>query len=100
MSLIGSELGAEKFMLFEATDLKPVIAEVVAEVMLRLHAEQTAFDGRLAFTESEAAAAIGVPPHSLRDARLRQEIRGSRVGRRIVYSKEELLSFLARNRVR
>ena len=50
--------------------------------------------GRLAYTEAEAASLVGVERHVLRDARLRHEIEASRVGKRIVYTRDELLRFL------
>ena len=38
--------------------------------------------GRLAFTEPEAAALLGVKPHVLRDCRRRGELQGAKVGSR------------------
>lgn len=48
------------------------------------------------FRNAEAAAAIGVRPHVLRDARLRGQIQGRKVGKKTVYARDELLKFLAR----
>ena len=47
--------------------------------------------------EPEAAAMFGMKPYVLRDARLRGEISGSKIGKRIFYSRDELLKLLARN---
>jgi hypothetical protein len=58
-------------------DLKPLVQAVVNEAIAQLRADEAKLNGRLAFTEPEAAALIGVPRHSLRDARLRNEIRAS-----------------------
>lgn len=49
---------------------------------------------RLAYSESEAASLLGVKPHVLRDVRLRGEIRATRVGGRLAYTRDSLLSYL------
>ena len=62
---------------------------------------RTRVDGqidKIAFTEPEAAAILSLRPHVLRDARLRGEISGSRVGKRILYERTELLRFLHQQR--
>ena len=80
---------------FDATDLQPLIEEVVAATLRQLaDVERKLPDGRLGFPESEAAQRMGVAQHVLRDARLRGEINGRRVGKRIVYSRDELLRYL------
>jgi hypothetical protein len=56
--------------------------------------------GRLALTEPEAAQAIGVPRHVLRDARLAGELRGRRVGKRVIYTRQDLLEYLDRQQKR
>ena len=86
-----------KFKL-EAAELRPIVELVVSEVMERVEADRAKLDGRLALTEPEAAALIGVQPHVLGDARRRGEIAGSRVGKRVVYERAQLLAFLQRNR--
>jgi helix-turn-helix protein len=48
----------------------------------------------LALAEPEAAATIDVARHVLRDARLRGEITGSRIGKRIVYARKDVMAFL------
>jgi hypothetical protein len=79
-------------------DLRPLVQMVVTEVIERFEADRTALDGRLAYTEPEAAALIGVQPHVLGDARRRGEIVGARVGKRILYERDQLITFLRRNR--
>ena len=53
---------------------------------------------RIAYYEPEAAQLCGVPSHVLRDARFRGEITGSRLGKRVVYERSELLRFIRGNR--
>lgn len=75
-----------------ADDLRPLVAEVVRQV---IEATATAAsNGKLGYTEAEAAEALGVPRHVLRDCRLRQEIHARKVGKRFVYSAAELRRFL------
>lgn len=49
---------------------------------------------RLAYSEPESASLLGVQPHVLRDARLRGEIIATRVGGRLAYTRDDLLSYL------
>jgi hypothetical protein len=65
--------------------LRKFVAEVV---------EETVSDGRVAYTEREAAALMGVKWYTLRDCRRRGEIEGCRVGSAVVYTKKDLLRFL------
>jgi Helix-turn-helix domain len=76
-----------------ADDLRPIVQAVVAEVLQQRAALESS--DRLGYTEPEAAAALGVAQHRLRDARLRGEIHAKRLGRGYLYSRESLLSFLA-----
>jgi len=55
--------------------------------------------GRLAFNEEEAANLLGVAKHVLREARYDGKVSGSRVGRGVVYQRDELLAFLTRQRI-
>lgn len=77
-------------------ELRPVITAIVAEVLAQTSALG---DARLAFTEPEAAGLLGIKPHALRDARLRQEIRATKIGGRIGYSRDELLAYLSRQQL-
>jgi hypothetical protein len=77
-------------------DLKPLLATFARELLAEIDAD--AERGRLAFTEKQAAEAIGVPSWKLRDCRLRGELRGRLVGRTMVYSRDELQRFLQETR--
>lgn len=79
---------------FDDHDLERLIATVVARVLAEREADAATLGDRLGYTESEAAALLGIKPHVLRDCRLRGKIKGSRVGRRILYSRDELLKML------
>ena len=81
-------------IVLEDTDLRPLIECVVAETVERLAEEKARMGNRLGYPEAEAAALIGVQRHTLRDCRLRGEIEGRLVGKRIVYSRDELIRFM------
>jgi len=83
---------------FDEADLRPLIEQIVCAALAQLQADQGRFGDRIAFTEPEAAALLSLRPHVLRDARLRGEISGARVGKRILYERDELLRFLHRQR--
>ncbi len=85
---------------FDVETLRPVIEQVVAETVAQLGAEQSKFNGRIAYTEPEAAALLGVQAHVLRDLRRMGGIEASRLGKRIVYMRADLIEFLERNRWR
>jgi hypothetical protein len=76
--------------------LEPVIRTIVRAVLDDVQTEREQFNGRLGYTEAEAATLIGVAKHVLRDCRLRGEIHGKPVGRKVVYSRDELARFLER----
>ena len=82
----------------DAEELRPLVEQVAAELAARRASGETDKTGRLAFTEAEAASLLGVQRHVLRDARLRGELAGSRVGRKILYERYELNAYLERNR--
>ncbi len=82
----------------DISDLKPVIREVVHVIWEKLQSREASIGDRLAYTESEAAEALNVKRHVLRDARLRGEITASKIGKRIVYEKSELIRFLVERR--
>ena len=84
---------------FDDSDLRRLAGPIVSETLERLEATRAKVNGQLAFNEAEAAALIGLQRHQLRDARLRGEVRGSKVGKRILYSRCELLKLLERNQV-
>jgi hypothetical protein len=76
--------------------LRPLISEIVAEAVRQLEAARAEIpEGRLAFSEEEAARLLGLQPHVLRDERRRGRIAASSiVGRRIRYTREDLMSYL------
>jgi hypothetical protein len=84
-----------------AEALRPLVAEVVAEVLAHLEADRAHLDdGHLCYSEEEAARLLGLRPHVLRDTRRRGEIVASQiVGRRIRYTRDDLLRYLAERRV-
>ena len=86
-------------LVIDEADLLPVIQRTVAETLRQMESDRAKLNGRLAYPEPEAAALLGVRSHVLRDARLRGEIRGSKVGKRVLYERDELLRFLAGRRV-
>ena len=83
---------------FDATALRPLVHLAVAEALDRMEEERAKLSGRLALTEPEAAALLGVKPHVLRDCRRRGELAGAKVGSKIVYTRADLLDFLERQK--
>ena len=82
----------------DETALRPIVKLAVAEALDRMEAERAKLQGRLAFTEPEAAVLLGVKPHVLRDCRRRGELQGAKVGSKIVYTRADLLDFLDRQK--
>jgi hypothetical protein len=76
---------------FSPEDLRPLISAIVAELAVHL----APMDDRLAAPEPEAARIIGINSHQLRDCRRRGEIKGRKIGKTWVYSREALARFLA-----
>jgi len=70
----------------------------VAEALEKIEDERAKFNGRLAYTEPEAAVLLGVKPHVLRDCRRRGELQGAKVGSRVLYTRADLLDFLERRK--
>jgi hypothetical protein len=82
-----------------AEALRPLIAEVVEQTLARLEAAKAAVPERLAYSEPEAAALLGLEPHQLRDERRRGRITASQVvGRRVRYLREDLVNYLMTRR--
>ena len=75
-------------------DLKPIIREVLSELLDHQSGERLLPDGRLGYSEPEAAALLGLPSHRLRDARLRGDIKARKVGRAYRYARAELVRFI------
>jgi hypothetical protein len=81
---------------FAKDEIEAVVRQVVAEVLATIDWPQ----GRLALDESEAATACGVARHVLRDLRLAGKLPGRRLGRKIVYLRDDLLNALRQVRKR
>ncbi len=84
---------------FNADELRPLIEEVIEQVIQRREAQDAKFGAmgeRMAFSEAEAAALLGFAgkPHVLRDCRLRGEISAKKVGKQYRYAYEDLQRFL------
>lgn len=80
----------------DAAILTPLIQRVVAETIAQIDATKFADADKLAYSEQEAARMLGLESHQLRDERLRGRIHASQiVGRRIRYTKQDLMSYLA-----
>jgi hypothetical protein len=80
---------------FDPDDLRPLIQQVVAETLDQRADHDAAMGGRLAFSEVEAAALLGLRPHVLRDLRLSGRVVAVKAGRSYRYSRVSLLAFLA-----
>jgi hypothetical protein len=78
--------------------LRPIVRAAVSEAMEQIAVDRAKFSGRLAFTEPEAAALLGVKPYVLRDCRRRGELQGAKVGSKIVYTRDDLVEFLDRKK--
>lgn len=83
----------------DIADLEPIISMIVTKVMNRREATEAKVNGRLAYTQQEAAGLLGVRPNALRDARRRGEEVGTKVGRRILYDVDSLRRMLSQNRL-
>jgi hypothetical protein len=75
----------------EPSEFRDLIREVVHEVLGTIDWPQ----GRLALTEVEAAAAVGLRRHALRDLRLSGRLKSRKLGKRILYCRSDLLEALA-----
>ena len=81
-------------VLFDKTELQPLIEATVRATLDQVADENAKFNGRLAFSEAEAASLLGVKVHVLRDARLRNEIKAKKVGKSFRYSRNQLVRFM------
>jgi hypothetical protein len=79
--------------------LAPLVRAIVAEVLAATEADRGLVGGDLVYSEAEAAALLKLHEHQLRDERLRGKIGASSiVGRRIRYTREDLVRYLAERR--
>ena len=87
-------------LVIDRESLRALVRAVVEETIAATRDAESALPDRLAFPEAEAARLIGLQPHQLRDARLDGKITASRItGRRVVYLRQDLLDYLARERL-
>lgn len=84
-------------VIWDLDDLRPIVQQVATETLRQFESFDVHGD-RIAYTEPEAAAMLGVAPHVLRDCRRRGELTASRCGSRNMYERSELLAFLERQR--
>lgn len=86
-------------IIIESTELRHVIEAVVRVTLAQIRRDEESLNDRLALSETEAAGLLGLQTHQLRDERHRGRIGSSViVGRRIRYTRQDLLAYLARNR--
>jgi hypothetical protein len=71
-------------------EIRSIIHDVVTQVLSLIDWPT----GRVALDETEAAQACGVGRHVLRDLRLAGKIKGRKLGKKIVYTREDLLNAL------
>jgi hypothetical protein len=80
-------------------ELKPIVAEIVAEVVAQLDADRAKLADAEAFNETTGAKMLGLNVHQLRDERLRGRIGHSKiVGGQIRYTRADILAYLNKNR--
>ncbi len=86
-------------IVLDESDLRPLIETIVKETLRIIDETGRTMGERIAYTEPEAAALLGMAPHVLRDRRLEGEVSASRCGRRILYKRSDLLRLLENNRI-
>jgi hypothetical protein len=80
-------------------ELRPVIEAVVAEMVAKLEIQREVLNGKLAYSEYEAAQLISLTERQLADERRRGRIKASSiVGRRIRYLRSDLMDYLLSRR--
>jgi|SRR5581483_4176332 len=83
----------------DAEALRPLVRTIVAETLEQIEQDRAKVGSRLAYSEAEAAALLGLAKHQLRDERRRGSIKAS-IGpkRKILYSEKDLRDYLASRR--
>ena len=79
--------------------MAPLVKQIVSEILTQQGADVSRMGERLWIREAEAAALFGLPGHCLRDCRRRGEIVGTKIGKKIGYTREDLLTFLRGRRL-
>jgi hypothetical protein len=84
---------------YETTELEPLVRQVIEVAVRELGQQPKLLNGKLAVTEPEAAALLGLNVWQLRDLRLDGRIGFSRiVGGRIRYTGADLDTYLESTR--
>jgi hypothetical protein len=76
---------------FAPDEIEQLVRQIIGEVLGAIDWPQ----GRLALDEAEAAAACGVNKHVLRDLRLSGRLKARKLGRKYVYTRDDLLAALS-----
>ena len=83
----------------DADALRPLIDQAVAAALAALEKDRGALDGKLAYSEPEAARLLSLHAHQLRDERLRGRIHASvGPGKKILYGRDDLMDYLRSRR--
>jgi Helix-turn-helix domain len=79
-------------------ELRPLVQQVVSEVLTAMEHRRLLLNDKLALTEPEAAPLLSLNPWQLRDLRLAGKIGYSRVvGGRVRYTAQDLDNYLRRH---
>jgi len=83
-------------MRLDPEDLSAIAEAVVLKLKFDPKGARSAEESneRIGYTELEASRLLGIPVHVLRDARRRGEISARKIGKRWIYSYENLVSHL------
>lgn len=75
--------------------IQSTVQETVVTVLAQLDGDRAKLNDRLAYSEHEAAALLGLEWHQLRDERRRGRVSASvGPGRKIMYTRQDLLDYL------
>lgn len=84
---------------FTKDELRPLVRELIREVVLELMESEWQMDDRIAYPEHEAARMLSMTQFQLRDERLKGRIRATQIsGRKIRYTRQDLLDYLEERR--
>ena len=96
---MGSDKTSPIALAVDGDALRRLIREVVQEALAQLDQARATVGDRLAYSEAEAAAMLGLNQHQLRDERRSGRIAASQiVGGRIRYRREDLIAYLMAKR--
>ena len=78
----------------DPAELRPLIEAIVDETLAKIQGgNPTNGNHRVAYTERDAAARLGLPQHSLRAARVRGKVTANKIGSRWIYTADEIQRF-------